>query len=64
MRDNELDRRAGDFGWIVSADALRPDVACLRDITAALRHEARVENGERASWFSLDQLTLRPSPSQ
>lgn len=39
--NNELEMRAGDFGWIVSADALYPDVTTLRDITAALRFEAR-----------------------
>ena len=43
MNHNELEMRAGDFGWIVSADALYPDIGTLRDVTAALRLEAVVE---------------------
>lgn len=48
--DDELEMRAGDFGWIVSADALSPDITTLRDITAVLRLGAREEQEERAVW--------------
>lgn len=38
---NELERRAGDIGWIVSADAICPELTSLKGVTAALRFEAR-----------------------
>lgn len=53
--DNELEMRAGDFGWIVSADALSPDITTLRDITALLRFGAREEQEERAVWLAPTQ---------
>ena len=67
---NELEMRAGDFGWIVSADALCSDGTTLRDVTAALRFEAH-ETQARLAHLPLRradapsiQLTLRPRPSQ
>ena len=62
MDKNELEMRAGDFGWIVCADALAREVTTLRDITAVLRSEA-LEEPFRLRDRS-DQFTLRPSPSQ
>lgn len=65
MDKNELEMRAGDFGWIVCADALAREITTLRDITAVLRSEALEEHQVR---FRLrerrDQFTPRPSPSQ
>ena len=60
MNHNELELRAGDFGWIVSADALYPEITTLRDVTAALRLEAQVEEEEHRA----AQFTARYRPSQ
>jgi len=64
MNYKELDMRAGDFGWIVSADALRPVVSTVRDVTTALRLEARDALERRAPQPRPAQLTPRASPSQ
>ena len=62
---NELEMRAGDFGWIVSADALCPALTTLRDITAALRSMAREEQdfGQLAAApvRSTDTRTIEPA---
>ncbi|MCC2658771.1 MAG: hypothetical protein K0Q76_3879 [Panacagrimonas sp.] len=63
-QNNELEMRAGDFGWIVSADALCPALTTLRDLTAALRSMAREEQDfgrlTRAPVRFTDTLTIEP----